>query len=80
MKVMNGKVVPDYDADTMKKLFGAAITFMERAQLNGQEAATFMASAGLLAALVDGVLVAAPATEQIAPAPAKPATPKAARK
>jgi hypothetical protein len=50
MKMINGKIVPPYQPELIK----AALQFLFRVQLNGQEAATFVATTELLAAIADG--------------------------
>jgi hypothetical protein len=50
MQITNGKVVPAFQPELIK----AALAFMQRAQLSGQEAATFVASCDLLAAIAQG--------------------------
>lgn len=57
MKIVNGKIVPEFRPELVK----ASLQFMQRVQLNGQEAATFVACCDLLGAIAEGSIpVAAP--------------------
>ncbi len=57
MNIVNGKTVPQFQPELVK----AALAFLQRVQLTGQEAPTFMAACNLLGAIADGSLVVATA-------------------
>lgn len=67
MKIVNGNIVPDYDA----RLIQAALAFLERPQmtLSGAEAQTHVAACNLLRGILSGD-VEVPLNN-----PAQPATP-----
>jgi hypothetical protein len=56
MMISNGKVVPAFQPELIK----AALAFLQRAQMSGAEAPTFIASCDLLAAIADGKLTVVP--------------------